>query len=91
MISFKTGVAFNINTKGVNKMILYKKLENKIKNRIGTKAIVNDDMIVGTIINFNIETIDEGTPEARLTVNYFIEYDDVVRIANENNVTILCD
>lgn len=66
-----------------------KRLERKINNRINSKAVSSDDMIFGTISDFYIETIDEGTPEARLTVNYVVDYGDYERLINENLVTIM--
>ena len=79
----------NIKTKDGTNMNNYKRLVKKMENRIGRKAVINDDMIFGTIKNFYIETIDEGTPDARFTVNYVIDYGDYSRLVNENLVTIM--
>lgn len=70
-------------------MMLYKRLETKMKRRIGLKAVSMDDVIIGTINDFNIEVIDEGTQDARLTVNYHINYGDYVRVVNENQVVLM--
>lgn len=67
----------------------YNKLERKMNTRIGSKAVSNDDMVFGTVTMFYIETLDEGTQNARLTVNYVINYGDYSRLVNENLVTIM--
>jgi len=70
-------------------MNLYNRLCRKMVKRIGLKAMVKDDMAVGIIDDFMIEVIDEGIVDARLTVNYIIDYGDMKRFINENMVVIL--
>jgi hypothetical protein len=65
------------------------KLEFKMKKRLGNKVITKDNMKTGIITGFHVRTIDEGTPEARYTVDYLVKFEDAERVVNENLVVIL--
>lgn len=69
------------------------KLNNKMEKRVGMSATTSDDIQHGVITGFTIETIDAGSTEARLTVNYLIAFGTHpharMRLVNENLVVLM--